>query len=483
MSGAGLHPWIGKSRSVASPVVAASVLLLALVLVGLGLFRYVSLRSALLSSNARTLDDTYRTLLSELNPAWSTPVGLASGGPSLAYALSSPTVGVLVVNAQGEVVGAAPTRRGHLLPPRMPLRLYARAVAGAPIPPYAIGGSGAHQQLVVLERVGTAYGPTGVVELATPLQAMSAILASEVTFDLVGGAVAIAAAALAASWMIRRQLKPLALITAASERVASGDLEGRVDLVQREDEIGRLARSFDEMVDRLAEAFARERAAQSHLTGFLAEASHALRTPLTVLAGHLDLLLAGAADEPSKRQAAYRRMRSESERMSRLVSGLLALGRLEGAGPVVRVPVDLAGFLQALAPDLEVLAGDRLQVVAGSVWALADPHSLRDAVLSLVDNAVRYAGPDVPIRVESGVRNGSPVLEVADGGPGLAPEERERVFERFVRGRAGLGRSGAGLGLALVRRSLAAMGATIEADAAVEGGASFVLRFVAPGGE
>ncbi len=285
----------------------------------------------------------------------------------------------------------------------------------------------------------------------------------EKTFLLVGGA-ALVAALLAGYLVAARAAAPLRRFAATAAAVDAGDLSPRASVdPAAAAELRTLAESFNRMLDRLEDAFARQR-------GFVSDASHELRSPLTAIRGQIEVL----AREPDPDAADVRRVEAatlaELARVERLVEELLALARLDEGAEPARRELDAAAFLReavAAAPGgaaVGTAAAGRLD---------ADPEMIGRVVRNLVENARRHAGPDGTVRVSSTVDGDSLRVDVDDDGPGIPPAERERVFDRFhrsdtARTRAG---GGAGLGLAIARAVVEAHGGSIRATESPLGGA------------
>jgi signal transduction histidine kinase len=294
---------------------------------------------------------------------------------------------------------------------------------------------------------------------------------AEHTF-LVVGAAALLAALLAGYLLAARTAAPLRRFAGTATAVDAGDLSPRVEVeTSGAAELRTLADAFNHMLDRLEDAFARQR-------GFVSDASHELRSPLTAIRGQIEVL----ARDPDPDAADVRRVEAatlaELGRVERLVEELLALARLdEGVGPVRR-ELDAATFLReavAAAPgaaELGPVAPGRIEL---------DPDMIGRVIRNLVENARRHAGQRGQVTVSSTAVGGRLRVDVDDDGPGIAPAERERVFDRFhrsdtARDRAG---GGTGLGLAIARGIVAAHGGTIAAGDSPAGGAR--VSFELPG--
>jgi two-component system OmpR family sensor kinase len=279
----------------------------------------------------------------------------------------------------------------------------------------------------------------------------------------------------AAIWLIvGTQLKPLERI-AQSVRQRKPDALEPLPELQLPDEIRPLVAALNDLLARL-------RAALDAQQAFVADAAHELRTPLTAL--RLQLQLAEQATEDEDRRHAFTQLRAGIGRAARLVEQLLDLARHEAA-PVISETICLEALARDVVADLAPLADARLQDLGLADSAPArlrgDPHALRMVLRNLVDNAIRYTPEGGRIDVSTGPGAGRPFLQVTDSGPGIPPEDRERVFGRFFR-RTGSGAPGTGLGLAIVQTVLKNHHANIELSDN-PGGSGLRVRVTFPAGE
>lgn len=242
------------------------------------------------------------------------------------------------------------------------------------------------------------------------------------------------------SWLVAgRVLRPVRQVTAlANSIISESDLSGRLP-VRGTDEISQLAATFNRMLDRLAEAFSAQRA-------FVNDAGHELRTPITVIRGHLDLP-DGSAGGRAQTQAV---VHDELDRMSRMVEDLLVLGRSERADYVVLDVLDLAELTRSTFAKAQTLSAGPWELEqVGTGHIVADRQRLTQAVLELARNAVRHTPAGYPIALGSSLTGEEARLWVRDRGPGVHPADRERIFKRFARAEGNRG-AGSGLGLAIV---------------------------------
>jgi signal transduction histidine kinase len=227
---------------------------------------------------------------------------------------------------------------------------------------------------------------------------------------------------------------------------------------------------------RLDRALAVARASEAAMRTFLADASHELRTPAAALHATAERLLRDQPERP-QRDAIEAQLARDSGRLGHLIDDLLNLARLDAGERPHREPVDLADLASAAVAATRTNDPDaRLELIAaGPVPATGDRGALLRAVRNLLDNAVAVA--DTVVVEVTQTANG-PAMSVTDNGPGVPPDQRERIFEPFVR-LPGNRRRGTGLGLAIVRRTIESHGGTIGCDPSPNGGARFTLRLPA----
>jgi signal transduction histidine kinase len=248
----------------------------------------------------------------------------------------------------------------------------------------------------------------------------------------------------------------------------------------RRDEVADLTRAFATMQDRLREQEQARRA-------FVSTASHELRTPVTSLRLMLELLReeVGCSAPPSTEQVReqLREAADQAERLGRLTDELLDLSRLDAGVPLARELVDLRSVSRLVVHELEARAreaGRSLVVdeLADPVWAIADPGAVAQILRILLDNALRFAPESTLVHVGVAEREGANCMRVEDAGPGVLPDEREAIFERFRRGAGTSGTTGFGLGLAIGRELARRMDGELALVESGSPGACFELRLV-----
>lgn len=301
-----------------------------------------------------------------------------------------------------------------------------------------------------------------VVGAAEPLALVESAQHDVARAFLLAGIVVLTLALLASYVAGSRVSAPLRRMAGVAARVDAGDLDPRMELESgRADEVRVLAESFNHMLDRLAEAFASQRA-------FVADASHELRTPLTVIRGQLEVLAATPHPSEEEVRRVERLVQAEIGRISRLVDDLLVLAQAERTDFLRTENVDMRSFVAELWDGLSLTADRRFELGAVPDGRLkADPDRLAQALRNLARNAIEHTEEgDGLVRLEvTQLASGRIRFTVIDDGPGIPPEERELVFERFHRTDSARSRKsgGAGLGLAIVRAVAEAHGGHVHA--------------------
>ena len=267
------------------------------------------------------------------------------------------------------------------------------------------------------------------------------------------------------SWVIAgRVLAPLRVLRDTARSITESDLTRRI-AVEGGDELADLARTFNEMLDRLEEAFASQKS-------FISDAGHELRTPITIIRGHLEVM----GDDPQDRRETLELVDDELDRMGRLVNDLLLLAKASRPDFLQPETVDLSDLTNELFAKASALADRDWRLAAvGSGRIVADRQRLTQALMNLSQNAVRHTSAGDAVELGTELRDGRVKLWVKDTGPGVPEHEQKRIFERFVRLHRGPAGEGAGLGLAITQAVATAHGGRVELDSRPGEGARFTV--------
>jgi two-component system, OmpR family, sensor kinase len=328
----------------------------------------------------------------------------------------------------------------------------------------------------------------GYLVVGTDLRDVARTVGRLIGVDLVVGSVVLVLVAGLGVASVRASLRSLVKIEQTAAGIAGGDLSRRMPDADPRTEVGRLGNALNGMLTQIETAFHAQsqsettaRRSEERMRRFVADASHELRTPLSVIRGFAEYYRQREGVEKAELDRMIGRVEDEAARMGVLVEDLLLLARLDQQRPLARRPVDLLALAGDAVHDARVLDGGRdisLSVRDGSAFiVVGDEVRLRQVIGNLVNNALQHtpAGTPVEVIMRTGELEGVPaaVLEVADSGPGMPPEDAGRVFERFYRADPARGRGGTGLGLAIAAGLVTAHGGTVDVDTAPGEGATF----------
>jgi heavy metal sensor kinase len=290
---------------------------------------------------------------------------------------------------------------------------------------------------------------------------------------LIAGPAALLATAIAGWWLARRSLRPIDRLTTAAGEIGVARLGDRLDDPGTGDEVAHLAATLNTMLSRIQDGVQEQRR-------LVADTSHELRSPLAAMRAELDVSLhADELDPPAR--AVLESTREEVIRLSRMVDDLLTLaGADEGRLDLMLTGADLGEVAGEVARAMEPLAAAHeitLRLEPAPAPVTGDRDRLQQAIGNLVDNAIKYSPPGAVVRITTATEGDEAVVRVADAGPGVAPELRERVFDRFFRADASRTRAtgGSGIGLAIVRELARAHGGRAWVQSRPGGGSVFGL--------
>jgi heavy metal sensor kinase len=311
-----------------------------------------------------------------------------------------------------------------------------------------------------------------LVEVGVPLDPVSTMLGHLFVQLSFGLPVALIFAILGGYFLVRRALRPVEQIGHKAEQITQHNLSDRLPVARTGDEVERLSLSLNHMIGRLEDAVQNSKR-------FVADASHELRTPLTVLRGELENLGRDPRFDEAVRDM-IGSMLEEVERLTDIVEGLVALSRLDaGEAKTEWVQFDLAELATTTADQMNLLAEDKgISVQCGSnqaVFVEGDRARLKQVVVNLLDNAIKYTARGGSIQLNVTHQNGRAILDVADSGIGIPPEAVPHVFERFFRVDKARTRNegGAGIGLSIVKSVCTAHGAEVQVESVVGKGSRF----------
>jgi two-component system OmpR family sensor kinase len=323
-------------------------------------------------------------------------------------------------------------------------------------------------------------GDDSLLMVALPLDDVNSTLQRLLLTEIFVTAAVLLVAVGLGLWLVRVGLRPLRNIEGTAANIAGGELSLRVEQADDRTEVGRLGMALNTMLERIEDAFAKQRASEERLRRFVADASHELRTPVSAVGAYAELFERGAQQRPADLARVLRGVRVETSRMQALIEDLLLLTRLDEGRPLERLPVELVGLAGEAAEAAQTISGDwPLSIEADEpVEVTGDRMRLREILDNLLANVRTHTPPGTRTTLRVRQEGDEAILEVADEGPGLEAEDAARVFERFYRADPSRARDrgGTGLGLAVVAALVEAHGGRVEVDAMPGAGATFRVR-------
>ena len=344
--------------------------------------------------------------------------------------------------------------------------------------PFTINAAG--PDFRALAMVLPTTGDTVVV--AQSLEAVEKTKHQLMVLFLLVGLMALILIAGAARYVIRIGMRPLENVEKTAEKIAAGDLSARLPDAKPTTEVGRLVSSLNTMLSRIEESFAARTESEGRLRRFVADASHELRTPLTAIRGFAELHRQGAVTGEEQTKELVARIERESMRMSALVEDLLVLARMD-QGPKMEIkPVNLSELVTDAVESARAAGpGHPITVDAGNeIYALGDANRIHQVVANLLANARVHTPVGTKIKVSIAQSEKEVQVVIADNGPGLSEENREKIFERFYRvdpSRQRTGAEGSGLGLSIVDAVMRSHGGHVSVDSKLGEGSTFTLHF------
>lgn len=339
---------------------------------------------------------------------------------------------------------------------------------------------------------GDSSTPIGVLTVALPLADVQHTLRNTAFYVFTTGLVILVVGGAAGRYLVRHALSPLRSIESTAGKIAAGDLTQRVTPQPMTTEVGSLASSLNTMLTHVERSFAARAASERKIRRFVSDASHELRTPLAAIRGYCELYAMGGVPE-ERTSDVMGRIQSESTRMGTLVEDLLTLARLDEGRPLDFSDVDLVKMADNALFDLQALDPTRPVALISlngrrpptSLVVRADRDRIQQVFTNLIGNIVRYTPVGSPVEIAVGRFADRAVVELRDHGPGIAPQERARVFERFYRTENSRNRSlgGSGLGLAIVSGILSAHHGAATLLRTSGGGLTVCVEMPLPAGE
>jgi heavy metal sensor kinase len=367
--------------------------------------------------------------------------------------------------------GALLARSSNLGEQRLPLTAQdlQRAVSGQEVTPIERIGTARVQSLIVPLRLESQI--VGVVQVAQSLRQIDRSLDALLWALVGGGLITLLAAARGSLWLARAALQPIDQVSATAGRILRAeDLHQRVPDATTNDEVGRLIRTINGMLERMERMFSAQQR-------FTADVAHELRTPLAAMRGNLEILRRGALNDPQMLAESLQDIERETLRLTRMANDLLVLAQADAGLPLRLGPVQLDEVLIEVYRELRPLAGDSALAIdlRDEIALTGDRDRIKQALLNLVANALQHA-PVGKVTISLRREQNCALLAVQDSGPGIPEQQQALLFDRFFRGDQSRSQGGAGLGLSIVKWIAEAHGGQVSVESGPGRGSTFCLK-------
>ena len=448
---------------------------LALILVLFGITVYILLSRALHRRVDYALRSTIEISITSLTHDTQEGQSPQSAAQSTAAELSHPQQTMMIFDDSGQLLATHPGEEDLQI--QLPDRT---TIPDADVALYTVanGGNRNRNHRVAVRRVSIPPANTPYIIIASqPLKPVEDELESLREILYFAAPIVLLVAGFGGWFLARQGLAPVTAMARSARQIGAGSLDQQLPVVNPRDELGQLATTFNDLLARLNAAFEEQRR-------FMADASHELRNPLSVMSTAAGVTLKKEHRTEEEYREALQMIAEQTRRLSRIVNDMFMLARADaGQYPLRKRTLYLDDLLEEVARAGAVLASARRSSVKLTNLPEAvfhgDEDLLRQMLLNLVDNAVKFTPPDGAVKVNLERRKGEYLLSVADAGPGVPAEARHHIFERFYRADRARTRAedgGAGLGLAIARWIARAHDGDIELDDSGNTGTTFIIR-------
>ncbi len=389
----------------------------------------------------------------------------------LAHDLTSRDTVAIILNRDGKIIANGRRLPEEPIPPAHDLKYVKKALSGENEITYK---SMADDKPILVFLIPLRDKPAsrnilGVIQMSTSLKDINRILFRHGAMLIAVEGMVLILGALAGFWLIGLSLNELRNLSNTCLKIAKGDFSQRVDSKNRKDETGRLARSFNKMIDQLQFSFAAQKR-------FVSNAAHELMTPLTGLRGSLEVLLRGAQDDPAAVARLSKGMYKEVNRLIRLCEQLLGWSRLENTSNLRKKKVVLSDFLSEFRQQAAMLAKNNPIIINEGpfVAVMADPDLLKQVLFDLLANSMRHTPDKSPFVLTWKLMKSAVEISFSDKGEGMDKETLSGIFEPFFRGKSSKSKDekGIGLGLTLIKSIIEAHGGQVYVKSRPEKGTS-----------
>lgn len=487
-----------QARSIQSQLLYRLLIGVIIMLTVLGVYQYSNMKTSLYASKVELLDSRFKNINKKVIVGTTTHTLLQQNMEYILNQISGEEIGVAVMNQEGEMIAAKNRYTGIMTEmskrnekmiqiPKLSEAKYQEALSDGRLASgyEVVTDSEGQRQLVILREIGEFTRPIGLVQISTYMTDVEHILAEQARMYILSAIAVLVVGSILGIAVLRHTLKPLKQMTNQLDQIDSDQLDIRIEAQNGQIEIDILANKFNNMFERLEKSFTKEKKMNEAMKHFVLDASHELRTPLTSIQGFIEVLQLGAAKNEQQLNMALNSILIESQRLSKLVSQLLLLVKLEGNPSIELKEENINNIIQEVVPQLEILMKQRQLTIQfdEATEVLVNKDQIKQVIYNLVQNAINHTNEStgkikiVTQRIEK--ENGLWVeVSIIDNGEGISKENIGQIFDRFYRADKHRSRrnGGYGLGLAIIKEIIYNHEGEIDVESEMGRGSTFRVR-------
>ncbi|HEY8891473.1 MAG TPA: HAMP domain-containing sensor histidine kinase [Clostridium sp.] len=466
-----------KTKSLKWQLLVRWSLMLVLLLMIMGISQYFIKRSYLLSGKSQVLEAKLNDLDQD---------DLKLNSKLLVNLISDRNISVAIINEKGKILSESKGVNGEITAPHLSQEEYKGLIKerrnGENYK--IVQDPNGNKAMVKFKIIGSGSLELGLIQISTSIEPINIMLINQTYFYILASIVIIILGILIGISVLKHTLKPLYNLTNTLEQVSVGQLNMRLPVDNGQFEIDSLSGAFNGMFNRIETSFEKEQYIKQKMQRFISDASHEMRTPLTSIHGFVEVLLRGAAKNEKQLDLALNSILTESERLTKLVNGLLMLTKLDQQIKPQMKNENIKEIIEDVHPHLQILAGERTidLKLMDNLLVKANRNQIKQIIYNLVQNAIQHTDEksgviDISVYSIDKPSGSFVVLKIKDNGTGIAEEDLDEIFDRFFRSEDHRSRKhgGYGLGLSIVKSIVDSHLGEIHVKSELNKGTSFSI--------
>lgn len=487
-----------KAKSLKGQLLIRSLFLLVLLLILMGSSQYIVMKHYLYASKEQILDFRLDNIDKNIIMKMTSKEDIKENASEIINNITDQNISVAIIDADGKVVldssksklpySEVISEENNTIPKLMADEYKEILTQKNDSKVYKIikDKNGNENIIAILKIGGNINNHLALIQISTSTQEMDNILNIQISIYLIASILILIIGIVIGKRVLSSTLKPLYNMANTVEQITVGQLDMRLQENNKQIEIDRLSKAFNDMLARIETSFEMEEKIKEKMRNFISDASHELRTPLTSIHGFVEVLLRGAAKNEKQLNLALNTILLESDRLEELVNELLVLTKLDQKIQVEMLEEDIKDIVEEVYPQLQILAGERKVELnlESNIYIRANRNQIKQVIINLVQNSIQHTGNkdgliNISVNSEKTTKGHIAVLKIKDNGAGIAEKDLSEIFDRFFRSNTHRSRKsgGYGLGLSIVKSIVDTHDGEIKVQSEVGKGTSFSVYF------